>query len=573
MLLALGAAAFFFLKMRRYLPERSRAAELAPAETILLVQLPNLRQTALRIPKTDLYQIWREPEVQAFMEKPRRKAPWMSEWEKRFEEIARVAPGEVFVAFTSFDGPRPGFVGGFSFAGSSRQAEALAGHLREPLFPGGELASAVRSNWYFFATDADLLARAIERFEGKPGPALAADPIFQKTIAPLGAGHDLVLYGKPDALSGRLDVLAGLGGKTAPGPQAPLAMATKIDGGKLHDTIFLPGNSEPTPTALSRQTLLLASPQTLLYYVTDLGSLSPVAGSGMALALLPGLAGMEQSLAEKGLSWKDLPQAFGPELGAMIEWPEDAALPTLLLASEIRDPAKARTFADLLAAAPTADSSGKPGEPSGVILLKTPLSGLSFVRPALALADRFALLGLSPETVTGALPRTLPGATTLGQVPTFQEVAPLIPAGASAFGYLDFPRLFERVYRMTRPFITLSLAFSVEAGAQWDAGKLPPVEAISKHLSASVIAQSRSEHGVLIESIGSLTLPELLFGVSASTLASGLPDLSGVLPTGLKAPATPKPTTAPTPPVGPADGGAEVNAPPLSPEKLAPKHK
>ena len=67
MLLALGAAAFFFLKMRRYLPERSRAAELAPAETILLVQLPNLRQTALRIPKTDLYQIWREPEVQAFM--------------------------------------------------------------------------------------------------------------------------------------------------------------------------------------------------------------------------------------------------------------------------------------------------------------------------------------------------------------------------------------------------------------------------------------------------------------------------------------------------------------------------
>ena len=54
-LLALGVAAFFFLKMRRYLPERLRGAELAPAETVLFVQFPNLRQTALRIPKTDLY--------------------------------------------------------------------------------------------------------------------------------------------------------------------------------------------------------------------------------------------------------------------------------------------------------------------------------------------------------------------------------------------------------------------------------------------------------------------------------------------------------------------------------------
>ena len=85
-LLALGVAAFFFLKMRRYLPERLRGAELAPAETVLFVQFPNLRQTALRLPKTDLYQIWREPEVQAFLEKPRRKAPWMIEWEKWLEE-------------------------------------------------------------------------------------------------------------------------------------------------------------------------------------------------------------------------------------------------------------------------------------------------------------------------------------------------------------------------------------------------------------------------------------------------------------------------------------------------------
>src|SRR5260221_8173404 len=128
-LAVLGAAAFCFLKMRGFLPERPRGAELAPAEAIFFVQVPNVRQSALRFLQTDLFQIWREPEVQAFLEKPRRTAPWMREWEERFDEIARVAPGEAFVAVTSIDGPRPGFAGGFSFAGSRRHTAALVEHL------------------------------------------------------------------------------------------------------------------------------------------------------------------------------------------------------------------------------------------------------------------------------------------------------------------------------------------------------------------------------------------------------------------------------------------------------------
>ncbi len=571
MLLALGVAVFFFLKMRRYLPERARGAELAPAETVLFVQFPNLRQTALRFPRTDLYQIWREPDVQAFMEKPRSKAPWMIEWGKRLEEMARVAPGEAFLAFTATDGPRPSFVGGFSYAGRQHQAEALATHLREQLLPGQDLASVLRTNWVLFATDADRLARMVERFDGKPGPALAADPAFQKAISSLGIGQDLVIYGKPEALSGQLDVLSGFRGKTAPGSSQPLAMATKFDGGKVRDAIFIPGGGTFKETALSRQTLSVASPQTLLYYVADLTVLPP--DFNMLTGFLPGFAEMERSLAEKGLSWSDLPNAVAPEVGVMVEWAEDAALPTLLLASETRDLAKARGFAGVLLGRGPAGLAWSAKDHAGIALLSASPQAFAVVRPALAVTDRYTLLGLSPEVVESALPRTTSGSVHLGQTTAFQDLAPFVPREAVAFGYLDFQRLFERVYRMARPFITLSLAFSAEAGAQFDAGKLPPVEAVSKHLSATVITQTRTEDGMLIESIGSLTLPELLFGISAGGIASGLPDLSAALGGGAKRATPPTPKITPKSRVEPPVRDADAAAASPVPEKKPAEHK
>lgn len=568
MLLALGVAAFFFFKVRRLLPERPRAAELAPAETILLVQFPNLRQTALRAPKTDLYRIWQEPDVQAFLEKPRRKAPWMRAWSERIDEMLRVAPGEFFVAITSIDGPRPGFVGGFSYAGSQRQAEAFGASLREQLLPGGEVVTASRDHWLLFATDGPLLAALLARFDGARGAALATDPLFQQCITPLGVGHDLVVYGKPEAVAGRLDFLAGLGGTPKPGAAEPIAMATKIDGEKMRDTIFLRGSGPAQVSKLSRQTLPLASPQTLLYYVTE--SAQPGADLSPLKALLPAVARAEKVMIEKGLTWADLPLAIGPELGAMFEWPEEAALPTLLLASEIRDPAKARAFADVLTSPVPLGSTWQTEDHGGIAVASAPSQTLSFVRPAVALTDRFALVGLTPEAVIATLPRSKSEGTSLGQTIAYQEVAQFVPDQVAAFAYLDFQRLFERVYRIARPFITLSLAFSAEAGAQFDAGKLPPVEAISKHLGPTVLTQTRVEGGMVIASVGSLTIPELLLSLGAASTASGLPDLAGMIPGGIPRPAPAKTRKLPPPPagIGAAPPGAAHSSP--TPEKTVP---
>lgn len=569
-LLALGVAAFFFFKVRRLLPERSRAAELAPSETIFFAQFPNLRQTALRVPKTDLYQIWGEPEVQAFLEKPRRKAPWMRSWTAISDDLVRAAPGEFFVAVTSIDESRPQFVGGFSFAGSERSAETLAAHLREQLFPDGEIVVANRSNWHFFASDTAMLEAMLARFDSKPGASLAADPVFQQCLAPLGGGQDFVLYGKPEALAGRLDALIGLGGSTKSSRTEPFAMATKIDGSKLRDTIFLRSKGPAHAGALSRKTLPLASPQTLLYYVTESAQFQPGSDIMMLRAFLPSLARTEKAMAEKGLTWADLSTAIGPEVGAMFEWSEDAALPTLLLASEIRDPAKMRTFTEILTSPVTMGSAWRTEDHGGITISSAPSQTLSFIRPAVALTDRFALLGLSPETVTGTLPRTLSQGSSLGQTATYQDVAQFVPEQATAFGYLDFRRLFERVYRMTRPFITLSLAFSPEAGAAFDAGKLPPVDAISKHLGASVLTQSRIEGGTVIESVGSLTIPELLLGLGAGATASGLPDLSGVIPGGIPRSSAAKSRKSSFPSTGTGAPAPRATPPSTTPEKTVP---
>jgi hypothetical protein len=121
-----------------------------------------------------------------------------------------------------------------------------------------------------------------------------------------------------------------------------------------------------------------------------------------------------------------------------------------------------------------------------------------------------------------------------------------MPAQAVAFAYLDFPRFFDRTYRLARPFITLSFAFSPEAGVQFDAGKLPPVESIARHLNPTVLSVTRAKDRTMVCSAGTVTLPELLLTMTAASSGMRLPELSGILPGSAKRSPPPKrPPTAP----------------------------
>jgi hypothetical protein len=591
-LLALGVAAFFFFKLRRYLPERPRAAELAPPDTIYFVQIPNVRQTVLRIPQTDLYQIWREDDVQAFLAKPRQKAPWMQEWTQWFDETVRAAPGEVFVAITALEPKKVSFVGGFSYAGSRHQAEELVEHVlakalpsakkadgRTPegvhiesyVHPGGELQTRFHDNWFFFASDTALLTAVIQRFDADPVGSLGDDPIFKKTPAALGGAYDFVVFAKPGATAGRLALLTGV--DTKPAPDGVFSIGTKIEAGKLHDTIFLSGTDTREARPLARETLALAPAQTLLFYASELPVLDTLPATA---ALLPGFAEAQKRLAAKGLSWGSLSEAVGPEIGTTLEWPEEAALPMVLLATPIRDAAKAGLFADALTSQGVVGAAWPMEESQAGKTFSSPGTGFALIHPTVTLTPKFAMAGSSAETITAALPRlTAPPASRLEQNPVFQDVIRFVPPQATAFGYLDFRRLFERTYRMARPFITLSLAFSPDLGTQFDAGKLPPVEAISKHLSATVLSEVRTPDGFILDSYGTLTLPNLFFGLGAAGMAAGLPKLEGMLPGNLQHSLSLPGLSAPSP--APASGNPSVVEEPPdpvpSPEKMPAAHK
>ena len=386
-------------------------------------------------------------------------------------------------------------MGGFSYAGSEHSAETLVEKSRD-LLPAAIVTKPHRS-WLFFASEAAALDAVIARFDHPAnGPALGGDPAFQQAVKALGVAQDLVVYAHGPALA------------AWPGAPKTAALATQLQKGKLHDTIFLPA-PPAAPVKNSQRTLALTSTQTLLYATGNFAALPGAADFLPLQTLLPQLGAAGHALEAKGLGWNDLGVAFEPELGAVVEWPEESALPVVAIAAPVRDAAKARQILDAIT---TAGPLGLwTAEPQPAAMTYTaPAGGFPLLRPALALTEQTALLGLTPEALHTMLPRLAQPAAPLTESPAFHEATRLLPSSPATFVYLDFQRLFERGYRLARPFITLSLAFSPESAAQIDAGKLPPVDSIARHLGPLLVTQTRVDSGLLIETTGSITFTDLL---------------------------------------------------------------
>jgi hypothetical protein len=165
-----------------------RAAELVPSETIFFAQLPDLRATAERFTRTELFKMGQEPELQAFLERPLRKIKETPEIQAVIDRVLRASPREAFIAVVSIDTPLPQVVGGFCYRGDRRAAEELIGQPRDALkkaHPAGKAdlvtygateievftdddltyAQAFHRDWCFVATNLQLLERTVDRYE------------------------------------------------------------------------------------------------------------------------------------------------------------------------------------------------------------------------------------------------------------------------------------------------------------------------------------------------------------------------------------------------------------------------
>jgi hypothetical protein len=599
-LVAAISAAFVYLK--RASVHRSRAAELVPAETIFFAQFLDLRRTAERWPQTALAQIWAEPEMQAFLEKPRAKAPEMKLWNEKLEQIAQVSPGEAFFAITSIDGPQPKMIAGFSFSGKQADVAALltephnamkgawpAGKSDLATYGGAEIetftyqnevvAETFRGDWYFVSNDLDLLRSTIDASAKQSNPnSLGAQDIFKQSAAHMPAGGDALLFAQLGTLSERLISLMAASGQPLDAKQIAdfkktraITWGTKIEGSQWRDTLFVLKPGENPEAGMALNTTVLTAPETVLYYANSVPTTMDLPQSTLALAaFIPGLQAMDGALASHGLKWNDLGKAFGPEFGAVIDWPADSAQPSGLFALNVRDGVKAKGFAEAMTIGlPGAGEWGRKEE-GGVTIYQGPAGGMLSLSPTIALTDRYFLIGLSPETVKQGLARLKKGQASIVQSGAYQTAAKSVNPPTSVFGYLDLKSFFERSYGTLRPFIAMSLAFNSEAGKYLDASKLPGTETISKHLGPTVYSQSVTPDGALMESVGPLTFQQLLVGGLGGALTAAFPMIENAMAGGLKLdpnllqmkPGTPAPASpaAPRIPLTPP-----VPAPPVNP--------
>ena len=305
-LLALGAAgATVFLHQKPGIASGGSAASVGylPAETLLLLSVPDPQQTAAEWKTTDLYQIWSEPSVQAFLAKPLAKIPPNKDVDDTLAQIGRVNPHNLFVALTALDekNNKPHGLAGFQFRGTHADVEKLLGKAKEAVrgkdpaakadlvkyqehsletytaTDGDMIASVYVNDWYFVSNDLALLKATLDRVDHRApagAPTLESDPDFKTVLAKMPANPATLIFARPRTFFDRVFALAASSGQTMSEAQLAeirkikaMGATTSIDNGKLRDTIYslAPGHkSYGGPLQMSA--LPLTSTDTLLFY-------------------------------------------------------------------------------------------------------------------------------------------------------------------------------------------------------------------------------------------------------------------------------------------------------------------
>ncbi len=570
-------------------PDRG-AANLVPPETVLLLELPDLHTSATRWKETALAKLWAEPEVQAFLERPRAAlsatvsaatAP-LAEHATRLRE-AGVQGG--FVAVTSVEENQPRLVAGARFAGSRAAAEALIASAREraqkanpagktTLEPHGRfevesfshdgvtVAGAFAGPWYFVANDVPLLKATLDRLSAETAVASLADAEpYKKSLAKLPTAPDLVFYAQPAFFIERLVAMAAISGQPLD-PQAEaelrklkaVAGAMKMEGAQMRDAYYFLQPGVEKPAMLSGSTLELTSTSTLFYLASgwNLPEKLPAHDPNTAAALenigisIPSLADLERRLTEAGIPMESVRNAFGPEFG-MLNTTGAAGEMQWLAALQVRDAEAARKTLETVLGGDWArqDQGATP-----VWSKPISLAGRLPLQPALGLTEGHLILGLSADAIRAGVEKK---EGTLADSPAWKQALQTVPKAETTLAYLDTKAVFEQTYGVWRGQAMMLVLFMPAVTQYVDLAKLPQTETIAKHLQPSILSGTYEGEGALFESTGTVTVYQGIIGLSGAAGAAIVPLTKGgfPLPGGLPGlpqgnrPAAPSATPAP----------------------------
>ncbi|HEV7401588.1 MAG TPA: hypothetical protein VGO11_01630, partial [Chthoniobacteraceae bacterium] len=555
LLAALGAVYW-----KRLTPPAVRPDALLPGGTLLLVEAVDLPRSALRWQKTELNQLWQEPEVQAFLEKPLATYPAFQQAGQYRKELVKLWPRQAFAAIVSMDGSTPKMLGGFSFAGEGKVAEPWLADARRKMkeaHPAGKaelilhgkieiatytdkdfvFAEATHADWHLAANDLALLKGALDRLDASKetrAAGLAEDADYRNSFAALPPDAELRIFARTGVFVDHLQAAVSAGDPTkatgleALGKVRAVAAVSKIEGGQFHEAVFSLGDQGGKPEPLARPALELTDPETTGFYTIQTGALG-LAGLPPELSgMVPFLGPLEAALKSEKATLADLPEIFGPEISLII--PPFRGPLSATLAVGLRDPQRAASLAAALADPKLGEEAWTKSDEEGLTVYTAPLGGgLLSIAPVLTVTDRYWLLGRSPASLAPLVQRDV-STPQLDHTAAWREVTGAVVAPTQSFGYFNLGSLFESYYATLRPLIALGLVGSDEVGRYVDAGKLPNAAVVSRHLGGMAFSQATVPSGSLWEARGNISAGEALLVGAAAWLWSGaeMPELPGL---------------------------------------------
>lgn len=515
----------------------SQAAALAPEETVLFVNIPNIPRTGFRWIGTALAQIAAEPEMQAFLELPLKNIKESPSTGEASGVLVGLKPGNIFFAATHAEGEEAQGLIGFQFWGNRKDYDAAIQRLRQEL-PNAEqepvreihagveilatrhsdlmLYSAAAGRWGFLSTSPGQIKTAIDRATGNsPLTSLRTNPRFVKVLAQLPADPELLFFFEPEkAVDSLLAMGRSVGANQIPSQIEELKSAEavggilKIDGRLQRDAIFVLRQSrEDSLPKLNHPAMALTSKDTTVYFNFALNFAAlPGLAEGLADAY-PRVAALAGPLAEATA------QIYGPECALVANWPDGNMTPIPLVAVTVKDEARSSDFlAQTIGSLPGTTREDLQG--SIVYSVPTGYTSLS-----VAQRNGFLLLGMNPETLlqAGDLKNS---DGTLQNAADFKTAVSAFETANEAFCYIDTRTVFTRIYNSFVPVIRFGAAMMPDLKKRIDVSKLPKAESIAKHLPPIVLSQKRTTEGTLLESSGPVSMTQFLLLGGAGVMAA-----------------------------------------------------
>ena len=577
---AIAALTAYYIVRQHPAALPSTIAKLLPADTALFIHMPDAEKNRDAWHRTDLYQLYREPAVQDFLQKPKSRLPEKGPVKEVWQDSASLRMRNAFLATNNFDSLR--VVGGFEFRCTDKEAESVIERWKSQLAtkaPGTQrssadyekhhidilssgqytFASTIAGHQFFAASTVDDLKALLDRVDGRTKtPALDSDANFRAAMKQMPADYAWMFYLQPKLLAQKLVTLRAQSGRSLPPDQQTMieriqsfSHAMVFEGGKIRDIGFaaMPRVAE---NKLERTTLALASADTFLYSALMVNmqqqfewALEPAGAGSMAAPLQL----ISNALSSAGVTKEDWKTAFGDEISIIAAWPANAKLPNAVLTVAVRDNARARKIAGAIASSSGWQKSSR----NNAEYYTAPTSGvLTAVNPTVAVSDRLLVLGLDPASVDRIVTQA-PAGNGLSGSENFRAASKLVPEPQQMFAYIDLATLYSRLDTTLRPILQMSAAFVPSLSERLDPNKLPPTGVITKHLSPVAASQSYVDGGYRSESAGTITMGQAGIAAGAAYVGGMIfqqHQQKGASPFAAPGPPTPSPSLAqplPTP--------------------------